>query len=150
LWATQQLLPLIKDGKFARGLDCSLEAAMLLHKKIRADGRFLSPFPPDLDILVWAVCAGTVAASSRLAQEIFAASAGENLHLALAQLPSRFFPTGSWPDQQEQDDITCLRSVLMKPEHLDWLEAIWSRLSRVTGEVLAMPPTEQPRAAASR
>ena len=123
---------------------------MLLHKKICADGRFLSPFSPDLDILVWAVCAGTVAASSRLAQEIFAASARENLHLALAQLPSRFFPTGSWTDQQEQDNITCLRSVLMKPEHFDWLEAIWSRLSRVTGDVLAMPPTEQPRAAASR
>jgi hypothetical protein len=85
------LLPLIKEGEFARGLRSSREAAMLLHKKICADGRFLSPFAPELDILVWAVRAGSVAASSRLAQQIFAAAAREDLHLALAQLPSRFF-----------------------------------------------------------
>jgi tyrosine decarboxylase / aspartate 1-decarboxylase len=141
LWATQRLLPLISDGEFAKGLRCSREAAMLLHKKISADGRFLSPFPPELDILVWAVRADTVAASSRLAQEIFTAAAREDLHLALAHLPSRFFPSRSWADQHQESSVTCLRSVLMKPEHLDWAEAIWSRLSQVTGEVLAMPPT---------
>ena len=141
LWATQQLLPLITDGEFANGLRCSREAAVLLHEKICADGRFLSPFPPQLDILVWAVRAATVEASSRLAQQIFTAAARQDLHLALAQLPSTFFPSGSWADQDQQSSVTCLRSVLMKPEHLDWLDAIWSRLSQVTGEVLAMPTT---------
>ncbi len=68
LWATQQLLPLIKDGEFADGLRCSREAAMLLHKRICADNRFVSPFAPELDIVVWAVRAGTVATSSHLAQ----------------------------------------------------------------------------------
>ena len=143
LWATQQLLPLISDGEFANGLRCSREAAVLLHEKICADGRFLSPFPPQLDILVWAVRAATVEASSRLAQQIFAAAARHDLHLALAQLPSTFFPSGSWADQDQQSSVTCLRSVLMKPEHLHWLDAIWSRLSQVTGEVLAMPTTGQ-------
>jgi hypothetical protein len=137
LWATQQLLPPIKAGEFANGLACSREAATLMHKKICADDRWISPFPPELDILVWAVNADTVSASSRLAQQIFAAAGRENLHLALAQLPSRFFPPGSWPDQQQHATITCLRSVLMKPEHLHWLDAIWSRLSQVTDEVLA-------------
>jgi hypothetical protein len=32
--------------------------------------------------------------------------------------------------------ITCLRSVLMKPEHLDWVGRIWERLEAATGEVL--------------
>src|SRR5580693_2391599 len=135
LWATQQLLPLITDGEFANRLRCSREAAVLLHKKICADGRFLSPFPPELDILVWAVRAGTVEASSRLAQQIFAAAARHDLHLALAQLPSTFFPSGSWADQDQQSSVTCLRSVLMKPQHLHWLDEIWSRLSHVTDEV---------------
>jgi tyrosine decarboxylase/aspartate 1-decarboxylase len=139
LWATQQLLPLIRTGEFANGLASSREAAMLLHQKICADDRFFSPFAPELDILVWAVRAATVTASSRLAQQIFAAAAGKNLHLALAQLPSRFFAAGSWPDQHQQGTVTCLRSVLMKPEHLSWLPEIWSRLSQVTGEVLAQP-----------
>jgi glutamate/tyrosine decarboxylase-like PLP-dependent enzyme len=150
LWATQQLLPLNREGEFARGLDSSRKAAMALHQKICTDHRFLSPFAPELDILVWAVRAGSVAASSQLAQAIFAAAARENLHLALAQLPAAFFPAGSWPDQPQQASITCLRSVLMKPEHLDWLEAIWSRLSRVTEEVLAPPPTDRAGAAAAR
>ena len=83
--------------------------------------------------------ADTVTASSRLAQQVFAAAARENLHLALAQLPSRFFAPGSWADQTAVATITCLRSVLMKPEHLHWLEAIWSKLSHVTDEVLATP-----------
>ena len=113
---------------------------MLMHQKICADRRWVSPFVPELDILVWAVRADTVTASSRLAQQIFAAAARENLHLALAQLPSRFFPPGSWPDQQQHATITCLRSVLMKPEHLDWLEEIWSRLSQATDQVLASVP----------
>ena len=103
---------------------------------------------PELDILVWAVRADSVSASSRLAQQVFAAAAQENLHLALAQLPSKFFPPGSWPDQQEHGLITCLRSVLMKPEHLDWLEEIWSRLSRAMDQVLASPPTNLAPAAA--
>jgi hypothetical protein len=111
---------------------------MLLHQKISADDRFLVPFAPELDILVWAARADTIQASSRLAQQIFAAAAQENLHLALAHLPGRFFPAGSWPDQQ-QGTVTCLRSVLMKPEHLSWLPTIWSKLSQVTGEVLAEP-----------
>ena len=136
LWATQQLLPLIKEGEFAKGLDSSREAAMLLQEKINADQRFLSPFAPELDILVWAVRGDSVAASSRRAQAIFAAAARKDLHLALAQVPCRFFPAGSWPDQSQQPSVTCLRSVLMKPEHLEWLGAIWSRLSQVASEVL--------------
>jgi tyrosine decarboxylase/aspartate 1-decarboxylase len=137
LWATQQLLPLVRMGEFANGLASSREAAVLLHQKICADGRFVSPFAPQLDILVWTVRAATTIASSRLAQQIFDAAAGKNLHLALAQLPSSFFPAGSWSDQHQT--VTCLRSVLMKTEHLTWLHEIWSRLSQVTGEVLAQP-----------
>jgi tyrosine decarboxylase/aspartate 1-decarboxylase len=137
LWATQQLLPLIRTGEFANGLAAGREAAMLLQQKVCADDRFVSPFAPELDILVWAVRAANVTASSRLAQQVFAAAARRNLHLALAQLPTSFFPAGSWPDQQ--GTVTCLRSVLMKPEHLSWLQEIWSRLSQVTAEVLVQP-----------
>jgi tyrosine decarboxylase / aspartate 1-decarboxylase len=136
LWATQQLLPIIRGGEFARELESSREAAKLLQEKINADQRFLSPFAPELDILVWAVRGDSVGASSLRAQAIFAAAARNNLHLALAQLPCRFFPAGSWPDQHQQPSVTCLRSVLMKPEHLEWLAAIWSRLCQVTSEVL--------------
>jgi hypothetical protein len=113
-----------------------------MHQKISADDRWVSSFPPELDIVVWAVRADTVAASSRLAQQVFAAASRENLHLALAQLPSRFFPPGSWTDQNHHHVVTCLRSVLMKPDHLEWVPAIWSKLSHATDEVLAQFGTQ--------
>jgi hypothetical protein len=141
LWATQQLLPLVKAGDFANGLHSSREAAVVMHRKISADDRWVSPFPPELDILVWTVRADTVAASSRLAQQVFAAAAHDNLHLALAQLPSRFFPPNTWKDQHQHEILTCLRSVLMKPDHLDWLPMIWSKLSHATDAVVSQSST---------
>jgi tyrosine decarboxylase / aspartate 1-decarboxylase len=135
LWATQQLLPLVRDGEFAGNLRSSREAAVRMHQMLCADGRWISPFPPELDILVWAARTSSVAASSMMADEIFAAAARDGLHLALAKLPVSFFPEGTWADQERQDSITCLRSVLMKPEHLAWVETIWNKLGQVTEKV---------------
>lgn len=36
----------------------------------------------------------------------------------------------------DEEYITCLRSCLMKPEHLDWLDRIWQILDDVTDKVL--------------
>jgi hypothetical protein len=33
--------------------------------------------------------------------------------------------------------VTCLRSVLMKPEHSEWLDEIWERLRLATSRELA-------------
>jgi tyrosine decarboxylase/aspartate 1-decarboxylase len=137
LWATQRLLPLIPQGEFAGGLQASREAAILLHQKISADGRFISPFAPELDIVVFGVRAATVAESSLLAQEIFAAAEKENLFLALAGLPVNFFPRQTWSDQAHPSTITCLRSVLMKPEHLSWIDRIFAILNRASSQALS-------------
>jgi tyrosine decarboxylase / aspartate 1-decarboxylase len=143
LWATQQLLPLIKNNEFAHTLESSREAALALHRKLDADNQWISPFPPELDILVWAVRADNVPESTRLAHEVFVTAARQNLHLALAQLPTRFFPAGTWADQHHHTNITCLRSVLMKPEHLDWLQPIWNRLCDAITITRACSPAEQ-------
>jgi tyrosine decarboxylase / aspartate 1-decarboxylase len=119
----------------------SRQAAIVFHERLAADRRFLVPFAPELDILVWAVRAPSIAASSQLAKRIFAGVARENLHLALTQLPLHFFPAPAWPCENTsptpEASVTCLRSVLMKPEHLEWLDTIWSKLDQVTDEVLA-------------
>ena len=36
----------------------------------------------------------------------------------------------------DRDTITCLRSVLMKPEHEAWIAEIWTLLSRAADAVL--------------
>jgi tyrosine decarboxylase / aspartate 1-decarboxylase len=132
LWATQQLLPYIPGGAFAQGLEAGHTAALKLHRRLTESPHFLTPAsPPQLDIIFWAVKAPTPEASSALAQRIFDEAAKRDLHLALAKLPMRFFPQNLWENSSRADSqtsVTCLRSVLMKPEHLLWLDHLWQRL----------------------
>ena len=136
LWATQKLLPLKPGGEFARGLVKGRAAALELDRRLRADERFEAPTAggPELDIVVWKAKTATAAKASQLGQSIFTACAGRNLHLALVQLPQFWFgPAGSSSPVEEY--VTCLRSVLMKPEHEAWLDRIWFELRRACAEM---------------
>jgi glutamate/tyrosine decarboxylase-like PLP-dependent enzyme len=129
LWATQRLLPPVRGGEFAAGLAASRRAALLLTERLAEDSRFVVPFAPELDIVVWAARAKSASASSALAQCIFDEAARRGLHLALAQLPAAFFGR-SWPElKADQENIRCLRSVLMKPEHEGWVDRIYTLIS---------------------
>jgi tyrosine decarboxylase/aspartate 1-decarboxylase len=130
LWATQKLLPCTPGGSFAHGLEAGRNAALTLHRLLVADPQFIPPIaPPELDIVVWAVRGTTPEASSARAQAIFDQARSHDLYLALAKLPTSLFPPGTWP-AAETKQVTCLRSVLMKPEHLAWIDEIWTRLLR--------------------
>jgi glutamate/tyrosine decarboxylase-like PLP-dependent enzyme len=140
LWATQQLLPSVPGGEFARGLAQGRAAALELDRRLRADARFepLAVGAPELDIVVWKLKAATAEASSRLAQAVFDACATRGLHLALVKLPLTWFsPAAEHLSAPDETPVTCLRSVLMKPEHEAWLDPIWDRLSAATTDVNA-------------
>lgn len=137
LWATQRLLPLVRGGEFARMLEAGRSAGVEFSRRLALDDRWLVPFAPELDIVVWAPRAASASEISELSQRIFDAAAKQNLHLALIRLPVRFFSSRSDAFQSDRKTVLCLRSVLMKPEHLDWLDRIWAILSRVADEVLA-------------
>jgi glutamate/tyrosine decarboxylase-like PLP-dependent enzyme len=124
LWATQKLLPLVSGGEFAGGLDACREAAVNLAKCLAADSRWRVPFSPELDIVVWAPRAETARMTSELSQRIFTAAAKHGLHLALIRLPIAYFPSLAAASPDRQDSVLCLRSVLMKPEHREWLSQI--------------------------
>jgi tyrosine decarboxylase / aspartate 1-decarboxylase len=119
LWATMRLLPLVRGGEFACGLEASRRAALELHRRLAADARFFTPPVPQLDIVVWAPKAGD-------AGRIFEQAARRNLHLAMARLPGSFFGSS-------EDEVLALRSVLMKPEHEAWIDRIWEILDAVSG-----------------
>jgi len=136
LWATHKLLPLEKGGEFARGLERGKKAALALFDKLRADARFVTAFRPELDIVVFAPKAASVSAASVLTRKIFEAAAKRGLHLAVAELPVRFWEENLGLMKPDRETITCLRTVLMKPEHLDWVDKIWEELSCATQAVL--------------
>ncbi|MFZ0584011.1 MAG: aminotransferase class I/II-fold pyridoxal phosphate-dependent enzyme [Candidatus Acidiferrales bacterium] len=137
LWATQRLLPLVRGGEFASMLEASRSAAVQFAQRLADDGRWLLPLTPELDIVVWAPRAASASEISELSQRIFDAAVKQNLHLALIRLPVRFFTARSGAFQSDRETVLCLRSVLMKPEHREWLDRIWVILSRVADEVLA-------------
>jgi tyrosine decarboxylase / aspartate 1-decarboxylase len=137
LWATQRLLPLVRGGEFAAMLEASRSAAVLFSGRLADDARWLVPFAPELDIVVWAPRAASASEISELSQRVFDAAAKQDLHLALTRLPARFFAARAGAFRPDRETVLCLRSVLMKPEHLDWLDRIWAILSRVADEVLA-------------
>jgi glutamate/tyrosine decarboxylase-like PLP-dependent enzyme len=122
LWATHRMFPPVRGGEFAARLEKSRTAALALHRAIADDGRFLARLAPELDIVVWTPRSPSRSESSALARRIFEEAARRDLHLALAELPAGFVDPEAAPDSAER--VTCLRSVLMKPEHLDWVPRI--------------------------
>jgi glutamate/tyrosine decarboxylase-like PLP-dependent enzyme len=132
LWATQQLLPLTPAGEFAQGLTRGRAAALELHSRLQRDQRFQTPpaGAPELDIVVWMLNAKNRELASELAHRAFVASAQRDLHLALVELPLAWFQRAKhYASGLEAETVTCLRSVLMKPEHEAWLDRIWDRLN---------------------
>ena len=111
-------------------------AAKKIFEMIQSDTRFMPVMAPELDIVVWAPKAGRASEISSLSQAIFEAAALENLHLAIARFPRALFADQWQGVQWDQDDVTCLRSCLMKPEHLDWIERIREAFDRATNSVL--------------
>ncbi len=126
LWATQQLLPMTAEGDFAKMISRSREAALTLYEKIRNDDHFLAIAAPELDIVVWSPKGKTASQISLKSRQLFEACQAQHLFLALADIPVSFFQPDSFI--VDQPSVTCLRSCLMKPEHFDWIDAIWQRI----------------------
>jgi len=135
IWATQKLLPLIPGGEFAENLSKSREAALILYEKLFNDSRFLTILPPELDIVTWAPKSNKTSIVSELTEKYFSLAASENLHLATFKYPTRLIKS-FWKDIDiDTDYVTCLRSCLMKPEHLDWIEKLWQLIDKIAGKI---------------
>ncbi|MBU2677781.1 MAG: aminotransferase class I/II-fold pyridoxal phosphate-dependent enzyme [Gammaproteobacteria bacterium] len=124
LWATQRLLPLVRDGEFAAMLDDCLSAAQRFWKKLRDSKTFMPLMEPELDIVVYAVDAPDSRSAGERARRVFEKAAEHDLHLAMIELPVQLVQDYAPGISANSETITCLRSVLMKPEHIDWLDQI--------------------------
>jgi len=128
LWATQKLLPLERGGELARGLEKGREAALQFYRAVKDGEIFDAAFQPELDILCFVPRGGSLGEISAKSRRIFHAAAREGLHLAVAELPARFWPRLG--RESGRETVACLRSVLMKPEHLAWMPEVLARLKR--------------------
>lgn len=128
-----RMLPITCGGEFARGLEAGRDAALALANAVQSDRRFVMPFSPQLDIIVWAIRSRTATESSQHVRRLFEAAGRHDLHLALATLPCTMFagtaPVAEW----DADDLICLACV-MKPEHGEWMPEIVRRLRLAANE----------------
>jgi glutamate/tyrosine decarboxylase-like PLP-dependent enzyme len=135
LWATQRLLPLVPGGAFAGELTAAHANARIFADRLRSDGRWIVPFAPDLDIVVWASGGSALRASavSDRSRSLFRAARARDLHLALATLPVAWFPE---IEDDGQGSVTVLRSCLMRSEHGAWFDRIFSLLDEAYAATL--------------
>lgn len=128
LWTTMRMLPLVRGGEFAKSLESCRNAALMLYNALQEEERFVPLFPPELDIVTWAVRAQRATESSARARQIFDAAAAGDLHLALATFPRNMVEPAAPVSKWDTEDIACLRACVMKPEHLEWMSEILKRL----------------------
>jgi glutamate/tyrosine decarboxylase-like PLP-dependent enzyme len=136
LWTTLCLLPLKPGGEFARSLEACRQAALDFCEALKDDECFVPLFRPELDIVVWAVKAGSASESSTRARKIFEAAAQREVHFALASFPRTMLEPCAPVSHWDADEITCLRACMMKPEHRECLPEILSRLRAATDQVM--------------
>lgn len=131
LWATQQLMPMVRDGEFARSLTSSRLAAQALFGRLSADSRFITIMPPELDIVVWAVRGEKASQISHRTRQFFELAAQQDLHLAVFNYPSKNLEPLWGGVVFDREQVLCLRSCLMKPEHRSWIDRIWQIMMEV-------------------
>lgn len=132
LWATMKLFPLIKNGEFAGQLENCRTAALKFYDLIKNDERWITSFEPELDIVTWLPKADSIEKINEISNKIFNKAAEKNLHLALANLPAKFYDIKS----EKNQSVTALRSVFMKPEHKNNVNDIYKILNNVYDEII--------------
>ena len=128
LWATQQLYPLVQGGQMTAWLDDCLLAARDFWTALDASEHYQPLMQPELDIVCYALRADTASASAAHARKVFEEAAGRDLHLAMIELPANLVTNYIEGMEADQESVTCLRSVLMKPDHRAWVRQIMAIL----------------------
>ena len=137
LWATMEMFPLIKGGEFAKNLENCHRAALNLYKLIQNDEHFMALLEPELDIVVWAVKASKFSEISKISNQIFHLAANKyNLHLALINYQSNLLNSDWNFAEKDSEYVTCLRSCLMKPEHIDFVDELWQIVKKCKHELI--------------
>lgn len=139
LWATLELLPLTKSGLGAV-LEKSLGAAGMMYDELKESEYFEVYQQPDLDILGYFPKgeAKNVSEVSRLSKAVFEKGMEQpedGFHVSLFRVSAEEFLDRFPKYVADEDRVTILRSVLMKPEHLEFIPELVQRLHQKLSEV---------------
>ncbi len=140
LWMTLQLLPLDAHMGIGAVLRRCRGAAVAWAELLRTSTRLSLLLEPELDIVVFFpdTAERSASAISRRSDALFerAMNDEENpVYLSKFRVKTALLRT-RYPDVRDDAEwTTVLRSVLMKPEHADWVEKIHRRVEEIAGEL---------------
>lgn len=141
LWMTLQVLPLEAHTGLGAVLRRCRRAARDWAELLRTSTRLSLLLEPELDIVVFFpdTTARTASAISRGSDTIFehAMNDTENpVYLSKLRVKTSML-RARYPDIRDDAEwTTVLRSVLMKPEHADWVPRIHTRVEEIASEIL--------------
>lgn len=132
LWLTLQLLPLNRHGLGSILLSCR-KAARKLAAGISLSKKFETYCEPDLDIVCYFPVPGIKSTDnvSLLSQEVFQKQMNRSdkpLFLSIFKVPSDHFIRLHSGYEKNSEETIILRSVLMKPEHEQFVDELLNRL----------------------
>lgn len=139
-WATLQLFPLTEEG-LGTYMNSTVTAAKLMYGQLKRSDRFECFKEPELDIIAYFPIPEqkTIAGISKLSSALFRAGADaaprEGVHLSLYKLKAEEF-CAQFPEYDADDEtVTLLRSVLMKPEHEPFVTKLTDRLHTILDQI---------------
>lgn len=138
LWATLQAFPLNEQAMGAI-LKTTRQAAVTFAKEIDQNPDFVRLNKPDTDIVIYCPQGKSSSEISERSKALFTKGAQakpeQQLHLSLYSLPSKRL-SSCIPDLDlNLSQTTVLRSVFMKPEHLDFIPEMLNRLRHILDEI---------------
>ncbi len=139
LWMTLQLLPLDAHGGLGAVLRRCRRAAIDWAEMLRTSSRLSLLLEPELDIVVFfpETAERSASAISLRSDAIFERAMNDRdnpVYLSKFRVKTALL-RARYPDVRDDADwTTVLRSVLMKPEHADWVERIHQRVEEIAEE----------------
>ncbi|MEX0994585.1 MAG: pyridoxal-dependent decarboxylase [Balneolaceae bacterium] len=135
LWATLELLPLTANG-LGNVLNSCRNAALMLERELNESSQFTVYANTELDIVTYFPVPDTKKVSSitrrsiKIFERCMQQKPDQSLFLSLFKISTDHFIKLHPGYEQDQDTVTLLRSVLMKPEHENYVGEIMSRLRK--------------------
>jgi glutamate/tyrosine decarboxylase-like PLP-dependent enzyme len=126
LWTTLQALPLERDRGLGAQLQRTRAAGLALAQRVAADDRVALVVEPELDIV--AILARDAPDPSAAAERAFATLAADGWHVATVRLDTAWARRRHPWLPPEPETVTALRCCLLKPEHLDVVDELATRL----------------------
>jgi glutamate/tyrosine decarboxylase-like PLP-dependent enzyme len=139
LWLTLRLFPLQADQGLGPVLSACLEASNAWADRINKSVHLELHTRPELDIVVFhpAGCAPRAAAIDQASAAVFEAAMADPedpIFLSVLKMPAGKLRHGGQPVRRDRQEARVLRSVLMKPEHREYIPHLHARIERLAAE----------------